>query len=232
MPLIEKLAVDIPSGRVHLPGDLELPDTASGVVVFAHGSGSSRFSPRNRQVAAALRAAGMGTLLIDLLTATEESEDAVTGRFRFDIARLAERLGCAAAWLAADPRTRRLPLGYFGASTGAAAAIQAAVDRPGAVRAIVSRGGRPDLADGALDRLQTPLLLIVGGEDVRVLGLNRGAFARVGAPRQLAVVPGATHLFEEPGALDQVARLAGDWFAVHLTGGGPARGTARPPSAC
>jgi putative phosphoribosyl transferase len=230
MPFIEKLAVDIPSDGVHLPGDLELPDAATGVVIFAHGSGSSRFSPRNRRVAAALRDGGLGTLLFDLLTGEEESEDVVTGRFRFDIPRLAERLGHVTEWLAVEPRTRHLPLGYFGASTGAAGAIRAAVERPGAVQAIVSRGGRPDLANGALDRLRTPLLLIVGSADVRVVGLNRGALARVAAPRHLAVIPGATHLFEEPGALEQVARLARDWFATHLTGG-PARGTARPPSA-
>ncbi|MTE17992.1 hydrolase [Streptomyces sp. TRM43335] len=203
----------IPTGPgALLTGDLEMPEGARGVVAFAHGSGSSRHSPRNRAVAGVLRDAGLGTLLFDLLTEAEERTDAATAEHRFDIPLLARRLVAAVDWLAARPDTTGLPIGLFGASTGAAAALVAAAERPETVRAVVSRGGRPDLAGGALDRVETPVLLIVGGEDREVLRLNERAAARTAAPCTVHVVPGATHLFEEPGALDQVAAVARDWF--------------------
>jgi len=200
----------IPVGKVVLPGDLELPDSAQAIVVFAHGSGSSRNSPRNRQVAATLRRAGaMGTLLFDLLT---PSEDAVYAN-RFDIELLAERLEAATRYLLGLSGFAGIPVGLFGASTGAAAAIVAAVDLPHAVRSIVSRGGRPDLAGDALEALGIPTLLIVGGDDTQVIGLNEQALARIpAAEKRLELVPGATHLFEEPGTLDAAAELARDWF--------------------
>jgi pimeloyl-ACP methyl ester carboxylesterase len=189
------------------------------VVLFAHGSGSSRHSPRNRFVAASLRQAGLGTLLIDLLTAAEEGEDAYSGHLRFNIGFLAERLSAAAEWLAADAETSRLPAGYFGASTGAGAALQAAAERPERVAAVVSRGGRPDLAGDFLPRVRAATLLIVGGNDGPVIGMNRQALARLGATeKQLVIVPGASHLFEEPGTLEEVARLAAEWFTRFLTG--------------
>jgi len=187
-------------------------------VVFAHGSGSSRHSPRNRYVAGVLQQAGLATLLIDLLTAAEEQVDLQTAHLRFDIDLLAARLAGAADWLAAQPATADLGLGLFGASTGAAAALVAAAQRPGAVRAIVSRGGRPDLAGAALPQVQAPTLLIVGGADVPVIGMNESAAAQMRAPHRLVIVPGATHLFEEPGTLEAVARLARDWFTAHLSG--------------
>ncbi|MFF8606855.1 dienelactone hydrolase family protein [Streptomyces sp. NPDC015346] len=205
-------AVSIPADGSAIAGDLVLPPEAGEVVLFAHGSGSSRHSPRNRAVAAALQDAGLGTLLMDLLTASEEQVDVVTAQHRFDIGLLGRRLVSAIDWLGAQPATARLPVGLFGASTGAAAALVAAADRPGAVRSVVSRGGRPDLATGALSRVRAPVLLIVGGEDRQVLEMNREAAAQLTAPYRLHVVPGATHLFEEPGALEAVAAAARDWF--------------------
>lgn len=216
--------VEVPAGRVTLEGNLTLPGGATGVVLFAHGSGSSRHSPRNRFVAGALNDAGLATLLLDLLTADEEAIDAYSAHYRFDIGMLAERLTAAADWLAAEAQTAELPLGCFGASTGAAAALIAAAERPGAVRAVVSRGGRPDLAGEALPRVQAPTLLIVGGNDVPVIGLNQQAFDRLRTARkELCIVPGATHLFEEAGALEEVARLAAGWFTRYLAGAPAAR---------
>ncbi|HEX6470682.1 MAG TPA: alpha/beta fold hydrolase [Streptosporangiaceae bacterium] len=206
--------VTVPAAGAEVTGDLATPDGAKGMVLFAHGSGSSRHSPRNRAVAAHLNAAGLGTLLLDLLTADEERVDARTARLRFDIGLLTERLVGAVDWLAG--RRGDLPLGLFGASTGAAGALAAAALRPDVVRAVVSRGGRPDLAAEALDRVAAPVLLIVGGRDTTVLELNRQAATRLTADCEVRVVPGATHLFEEPGALEQVAELAAGWFLRHL----------------
>lgn len=198
---------------VGLEGRLAIPAEAVGVVAFAHGSGSSRFSPRNNYVADALRAAGLGTLLFDLLT-DDEAEDRANV---FDIALLAQRLIMAANWLWDDAQTEQLPLGYFGASTGAAAALVAAARAPGQVDAVVSRGGRPDLAGPALGDVRAPTLLIVGGHDEQVLELNRAALAQLTSEKELAIVPGATHLFEEAGTLDQVIELARGWFLKHLS---------------
>jgi putative phosphoribosyl transferase len=205
-------AVHLPVGNALLEGDLNVPAGATGVVLFAHGSGSSRRSSRNRTVAAAFRLAGLGTLLFDLLSAEEEAVDARTMRLRFDIALLAERLVGAVDWMGNRAELRNLPLGLFGASTGAAAALVAAAQRPAKVGAVVSRGGRPDLAGVALPNVQAPTLLIVGGSDPEVLALNRRAQRELRCEHELAIVPGATHLFEEPGTLDQAARLAGAWF--------------------
>lgn len=215
--------VRIAAGRVSLDGDLAVPGDARGVVLFAHGSGSSRHSSRNRYVAQELRRAGLGTLLMDLLTADEEAADARTGHLRFDIGLLADRLVSATDWIRSDPATAALPVGYFGASTGGGAALVAAAEKPGAVSAVVSRGGRPDLAGPALPRVQAPTLLIVGGWDEPVIGMNEEALARLRCEKRMEIVPGATHLFEEPGTLEEVARLARGWFARHL-GGGEAAG--------
>ncbi len=212
---IEEL-VRVPAGSVTLEGNLTLPDQSRGVVLFAHGSGSSRHSPRNRYVARLLNEAKLATLLIDLLTLHEEVIDARTAQLRFDIDLLAERLVDATDWLTQFPDTKDLRIGYFGASTGAAAALAAAALRPDVVGAIVSRGGHPDLAGAALMRVRAPTLLIVGEDDVQVIELNRAALAQLRCEKQLGVVPGATHLFEEPGALDVVAQLARDWFERHL----------------
>jgi pimeloyl-ACP methyl ester carboxylesterase len=209
-------AVHIDTGGVALEGDLVIPEGALALVVFAHGSGSSRFSPRNRYVARLLNKRRLATLLVDLLTPAEEEQDALSGRLRFDINLLADRLVGATDWASREPATQRLPLGYFGASTGAAAALVAAALRADRVGAVVSRGGRPDLADVALRDVRAPTLLIVGGNDPEVLELNRMALKLMSCVRQLAIVPGASHLFEEPGALDEVARLARDWFLRHL----------------
>jgi putative phosphoribosyl transferase len=209
-------AVHVPAGEVSLDGDLDLPDGARGIVLFAHGSGSSRLSPRNRHVARLLNEAGLATLLVDLLTPEEEAFDARTARLRFDIDLLAERLVEVTDWLGDRAETRGLRRGYFGASTGAAAALVAAAARPQVVHALVSRGGRPDLAGPALPLVRAPTLLIVGGEEVAVIELNRRALAQLRTEADLAIVPGATHLFEEPGALDEVARLARQWFERHL----------------
>lgn len=210
-----------------LEGNLAIPPGAVGIVVFAHGSGSSRHSPRNRAVAGALREGGLATLLMDLLTAEEEAVDDETARLRFDIDLLAERLVDATDWLGEAEETRGLPVGYFGASTGGGAALVAAARRPNVVRAVVSRGGRPDLAGAALGRVHAPTLLIVGGADHVVLELNGEAFERLRCDKKLEVVPGATHLFEEPGALEQVARFARDWFHRHLA---PPGTVPRPPA--
>ena len=208
--------VSIPAGDVTLEGTLGVPPTALGIVLFAHGSGSSRFSPRNRYVARTLRSAGFGTLLLDLLSRSEEQVDEVTRHHRFDIPMLARRLVVAIDWLAAQPATATLPVGLFGASTGAAAALVAAAERPDRVAAVVSRGGRPDLAGDALPRVRAPTLLIVGGRDDVVIRLNEQARARMHANVELVIVPGATHLFEEHGALEQAAAAARDWFVMHL----------------
>ena len=210
--------VRVGAGGVVLDGGFAVPDGARGVVLFAHGSGSSRHSPRNRFVAEALREGALATLLLDLLTPEEEAVDARTRQLRFDIALLADRLVGTIDWLAQQPAARGLPVGLFGASTGGGAALVAAAERPDAVGAVVSRGGRPDLAGDALPLVQAPSLLIVGGDDEAVIGLNRRAMARMSAPVTLEIVPGATHLFEEPGALEQVARLARDWFVRYLVG--------------
>jgi dienelactone hydrolase len=214
----ERLQVQVPIGAAALDGDLEVPPGARGVVLFAHGRGSSRHSPRNRFVAAVLNEAGLATLLIDLLMHQEEAIDLRTARLRFDIGLLAERLVAATDWLGKSPRTRGLPIGYFGASTGGGAALVAAAERPEPVRAVVSRGGRPDLAGAALRRVRAPTLLIVGGEDRVVIGMNCEAMAQLPAEKQLEIVPGATHIFEEPGTLEEVARLARDWFVRYLAG--------------
>ena len=215
--------VRVPAGPVVLEGNLEIPAGSRGIVLFAHGSGSSRHSPRNRAVARSLQVNGLGTLLVDLLTPDEEMADDVSGRLRFDIDLLAERLIGATDWLAEEPATHKLRVGYFGASTGGGAAIVAAAQRPNIVRAVVSRGGRPDLAGSALGRVRVPTLLIVGGEDRPVLAMNRNAFERIQAKKRLEIIPGATHLFEEPGALEEVARLAGAWFLEFLTPAGRLR---------
>jgi putative phosphoribosyl transferase len=209
-------AVRITVDGVALDGDLARPPRTGGIVLFAHGSGSSRHSPRNRRVAERLQRAGLGTLLLDLLTADEEQLDLHSREFRFDIGLLARRLVGAVDWLTAHVGGGELRVGLFGASTGAAAALVAAAERPSRVAAVVSRGGRPDLAGPALERVAAPTLLIVGGADPQVLALNRQAARRLAAPHRLEVVPGAGHLFEEPGALDEVARLAAAWFVTHL----------------
>jgi putative phosphoribosyl transferase len=208
--------VEVPAREVTLAGTLTLPTAARGVVVFAHGSGSGRFSPRNRAVAGVLVDAGLATLLMDLLTADEEAEDMRTAHLRFDIPLLAERVVSAVDWLSSEATIADLPVGCFGASTGAAAALVAAAERPQRVRAVVSRGGRPDLAGDALPRVEAPTLLIVGGRDTTVIELNRQAQALLRGESQLVIVPGASHLFEEPGALEQVAALAREWFLQHL----------------
>ncbi len=211
-------SVQVSIGPVSLQGSLGVPANALGVVLFAHGSGSSRHSPRNRFVAQALRQAGLATLLMDLLTIEEEAVDAHTAHLRFDIELLAERLGAATDWLNQAPSTAGLSVGYFGASTGAGAALMAAAKRPDGVCAVVSRGGRPDLAGEALAQVRAPTLFIVGGEDVPVIGMNREALQQLGArEKHLVIVPGASHLFEEPGKLEEVARLATAWFTRYLT---------------
>jgi len=212
----EERLVRVPAGPVTIEGNLTLPEGAYGIVLFAHGSGSSRHSPRNRYVAWLLNQANLATLLVDLLTSDEETIDLRTGHLRFDIELLAERLISVTDWLTQQRDTRRLRIGYFGASTGAGAALVAAAERPDVVGAVVSRGGRPDLAGAALARVRAPTLLIVGGNDFQVIELNRAAFALLRSEKQLVIVPGATHLFEEPGALDEVARLAREWFERHL----------------
>jgi dienelactone hydrolase len=208
--------ISIPAGHVTLRAALVLPEAANGVVVFAHGSGSGQASPRNRFVAEALATAGLGALLTDLLTEGEQREDAVTAERRFDISLLARRLVDACDWLERDERTRGLGVGLFGASTGAAAALYAAEARPEQIQAVVSRGGRPDLAQDALPYVEAPTLLIVGGEDHAVAKVNRRAMRMLRTRKQLETVAGATHLFEEPGALELVADLARDWFLAHL----------------
>lgn len=210
--------VEISADQVTLGGDLSVPTNAAGIVVFAHGSGSSRHSPRNQYVANALQQAKLATLLMDLLTANEEALDRHTAHLRFNINLLADRLGHATDWLARQSDLRHLRAGYFGASTGAAAALMAAADRTDAIHAVVSRGGRPDLAAPKLASVRAPTLLIVGGADSPVIGMNREAMRQLRCETRLEIIPGAGHLFEEPGALDQVARLAGQWFLRHLQG--------------
>jgi dienelactone hydrolase len=224
----EEHPVRVAAGRVTLEGTLSLPEGAYGVVLFAHGSGSSRHSPRNRYVAQRLNEAKLGTLQVDLLTSDEEAIDLQTAHLRFDIALLAERLVGATDWLTQHPDTRPLPIGYFGASTGAGGALVAAAERPNVVAAVVSRGGRPDLAGPALGRVRAPTLLIVGENDLPVIELNRQALAQLRCEARLVIVPGATHLFEEPGALDAVARLAREWFERYFT---PAKARATGASA-
>jgi len=216
-PIIEEHLVHVAAGSVTLDGDLRWPEGARAIVLFAHGSGSSRHSSRNQHVARLLNEAKLATLLIDLLTADEEALDVHTAHLRFDIELLARRLVGATDWLTQRADARHLPIGYFGASTGAAAALVAATKRrPNVIGAIVSRGGRPDLAGPVLPRVRAPTLLIVGGQDVQVIQLNRAALAQLLCEKQLMIVPGAAHLFEEPGALDEVARLAREWFERHL----------------
>ena len=216
-PVTER-AVIVETARVALEGDLAVPPDAIGLVIFAHGSGSSRHSSRNRYVAEELRRGKLGTLLIDLLTPDEEAVDAYTRQLRFDIVMLADRLIGTMQWLQNREDTRQLPIGLFGASTGGGAALMAAACDPEMVRAVVSRGGRPDLAGAELGRVRAPTLLIVGGRDEVVLDLNKQAMRQMTAPVHLEIVPGATHLFEEPGALERVAALARDWFVHHFIG--------------
>jgi dienelactone hydrolase len=221
---IQKLV--LPAGRVRLAADLLLPERPAGLVVFAHGSGSSRHSPRNRQVAQTLNEAGLATLLFDLLTPEEDRLDQQTGRLRFDIDLLSVRLLAGIGWISASDPTKALPIGLFGASTGGAAALVAAARESRSIAAVVSRGGRPDLANAdVLRAVRAPTLLIVGQRDEVVLAMNRSAADQMTVDHHLEMVPGATHLFEEPGALDEVSRLATDWFLTHL--GAAAQGAAR-----
>jgi predicted alpha/beta-hydrolase family hydrolase len=212
----KSITLQIPAGEVTLPGDLEIPKSPHGLVLFAHGSGSSRHSPRNQAVAEVLRDAGMATLLFDLLTPHEEAEDAYSGHLRFDIGLLSRRLAIVTEEIADDSRSRNLGLGYFGASTGGAAALRAAAVLGSTIQAVVSRGGRPDLAGEALAHVKAPTLLILGERDEEVLRLNEQAYEKLQCEKSLAVIPHATHLFQEPGALEEVARLAADWFRKHL----------------
>ena len=212
----EKNEVTIPSGGAAVKGNLEVTEGAKGIVVFAHGSGSSRFSSRNIYVAGLMNKKGIATLLIDLLTSEEESVDEYTGQYRFDVEMLAERLVDSTLWLKKNPATKNLAIGYFGASTGAAAALIAAAELPDEVKAVVSRGGRPDLAGKHLSKVKAPTLLIVGGDDTEVIELNKQALKLILVEKKLEVVPGATHLFEEPGKLLEAAKLAIYWFEKHL----------------
>ncbi len=213
---MKKMAVTIPLKNVQLEGELNLSPKASGLVIFAHGSGSSRHSPRNQAVARTLQGAGLGTLLFDLLTAEEEQAEAVTRHLRFNIPFLAERLVSVTHWVWDQATSRDLSTGYFGSSTGAAAALVAAAREGEAISAVVSRGGRPDLAGEALERVTAPTLLIVGANDTPVIPLNEAAYDQLQCERALRIVPGATHLFEEPGRLEIVASMAADWFVHHL----------------
>jgi predicted alpha/beta-hydrolase family hydrolase len=206
----------IPAGRVRLEGELSIPGEAAGIVLFAHGSGSSRHSPRNKYVAWKLEEGGMATLLFDLLTLQEEEEDRYTGHFRFDISLLAKRLVAATDWIRNQPEAEDLRIGYFGSSTGAAAALIAAAEMEEKVSVIVSRGGRPDLAGSALALVKAPTLLIVGGLDEAVINLNWGAYSQLHCEKELKIVEGATHLFEEEGALERVAEFATEWFLRHF----------------
>lgn len=210
--------VRIPVDSINLEGNLSIPEGAKGIVVFVHGSGSSRHSPRNQYVANELQRGGLGTLLFDLLTVEEERVDMLTRHLRFDIELLSKRLIDVTGWLLSRPDTKDLNIGYFGASTGAAAALIAAKEHAATVKAVVSRGGRPDLAENALIHVKAPTLLIVGGRDTQVIDLNQWALDRMGMQeKELQIVPGATHLFEEQGALEEVARLAGEWFKRYLS---------------
>ena len=211
----DSIAIRVPDGRIE--ADLRVPETAAGLVMFAHGSGSSRFSSRNRAVAGFLEAHGFATLLLDLLTRREESIDIYTRQFRFDIDLLGRRVAFATDWVRQRDDLRCLPLGYFGASTGAAAALMGAADHPDVARAVVSRGGRPDLAGDALRLVKAPTLLIVGGDDEPVIEMNQDAMRQMTAHVELEIVPGATHLFEEPGTLERVMELAANWFRTYFT---------------
>ncbi|AKB80088.1 putative dienelactone hydrolase [Methanosarcina horonobensis HB-1 = JCM 15518] len=214
----ESIEVQIPIDSIYLEGNLDIPGGASGIVVFVHGSGSSRHSPRNQYVAKEMQRKGLGTLLFDLLTVEEERVDMVTRHLRFDIDLLSKRLIDVTGWLLNRQDTKDLNIGYFGASTGAAAALIAAKEHADTVKAVVSRGGRPDLAESALMYVKAPTLLIVGGEDTQVIDLNQWALDRMVIPeKELKIVPGATHLFEEPGTLEEVSRLAGEWFKRYLS---------------
>jgi putative phosphoribosyl transferase len=206
----------IPVAETYLEGELHLPAEARGIVVFAHGSGSSRHSPRNQFVGVFVRNCGNTTFLFDLLTLDEEAEDEQTAQLRFDIPFLGRRLACATLWLMRQPEAQHLGIGYFGSSTGAAAALVAAAELGSKIQAVVSRGGRPDLAGNALSSVQCPTLLVVGGNDLTVLDLNRKALRRLRCEKQIEIIPDATHLFAEPGALQKVAKLAADWFRTHL----------------
>jgi putative phosphoribosyl transferase len=214
--LREENSVKIRIGSAIIEGNLQVPEGAEGVVIFAHGSGSGRFSPRNRFVAAELNKVGLATLLIDLLTAEEEDKDQFTGEFRFNITLLADRLVGAVEWLKKHDETKHLHIGVFGASTGSAAALIAAARLPTDVRAVVSRGGRPDLAMGHITEVTAPTLLIVGGTDEAVILLNKRAMELMGSEKRLEIIPGASHLFEEPGTLKKVAKFAAEWFIGHL----------------
>lgn len=215
----QNLIAEIPSGRIELEGELNIPARAEGIVLFAHGSGSSRHSPRNQFVARTIRDAGVGTLLFDLLTREEENIDIRTRHLRFDIGLLAERLIDATTWLHQMPDTADLKVGYFGSSTGGGAALVAAANLGNEIGAVVSRGGRPDLAGNALPLVTAPTLLIVGGFDYPVIEMNQEAYAMLRCDKELKIIPGATHLFEEPGTLEQVAHLAAEWFQQHLRTG-------------
>lgn len=212
------MAVKIQAGANTLDGDLRIPPDAAGLVIFAHGSGSSRFSSRNQAVARTLEDARLATLLLDLLTPQEEAKDRFKGEYRFDIELLGERVSAAADWAAQYSDVQRLPIALFGASTGAAAALVAAAARPALIRAVISRGGRPDLADASLRHVKAPTLLIVGSLDMEVIEMNRRAMAKMIAPVDLVIVPGASHLFEEPGTLEHVASLATDFCSQHVSG--------------
>jgi putative phosphoribosyl transferase len=213
---MRQIDVKIPVSGIEVEGNLTLPHDCRGIVSFAHGSGSSRFSPRNQYVAKMFNAQKIGTLLFDLLTAQEESVDELTTEYRFNITLLAQRLIGATQWLRSDPTAKQFKLGYFGASTGAAAALIAAAKLPDVVAAVVSRGGRPDLAGDYLPHVKAPTLLLVGGEDSEVIDLNREAMVQMTAEKELVIVPGATHLFEEPGALEEVAKYSIEWFKRYL----------------
>jgi dienelactone hydrolase len=216
--LVEHTSISVRAGDLMLQGDLSTPSSPKGIVLFAHGSGSSRHSPRNRHVAEVLNDHSLGTLLVDLLTAQEEQEDEITAQLRFDIELLSQRLVAITDWLASLHQFRGHEIGLFGASTGAAAALMTAARRPELVKAVVSRGGRPDLAGSTASLVHAPTLLIVGGRDTEVIQMNRDAMALMKCKVELKIVPGATHLFEERGALSQVASLAADWFTTHLAG--------------
>ena len=213
-PISKEILIRINDKSIY--GNLEIPPKAKGLVIFAHGSGSSRFSTRNKYVAGILNKNNLGTLLFDLLTAEEEKIDNYTAEYRFNIELLAKRLIDVTDWLIKEPSLKSLKLGYFGASTGAAAALAAAAKRPDIIYAVVSRGGRPDLAIESLPGVKAPTLLIVGGEDFDVIELNRTAYENIPAKKKLEIIPGATHLFEEPGALEEVSRLSAEWFTRYL----------------
>jgi putative phosphoribosyl transferase len=212
--LNQQVAIKVPEGMIK--GLFAIPRQSKTIVIFAHGTGSGRLSPRNRYVADILNQENLATLLIDLLTEEEERIDVVTGQFRFDIEHLSKRLGDVTQWVLDNNSTRGLLIGYFGASTGAAAALKASVQKPGRIKALVARGGRPDMAEDILERVKTPTLLIVGSQDTQVIEMNRSAFEKLPGQKKMIIVPGATHLFEEPGKLEEVANHAKKWFSEHM----------------